>query len=165
MNTQLDDLLQKLSLLDRLELVRRVRVGSLTLHVGDRVRASHRLRGSYPDEDLEAEEGWGAEPADYCPTHDVPAGALGRVTLVRQYVTPFPYCIRFDNDVELGLAEGDVFRVPEQPSERQREQDEALWHVPADGAFTTYCCRWIDRLSRMCPQFSGHPGPCGLPPQ
>ncbi|MEV7750116.1 hypothetical protein ACFY7F_06215 [Streptomyces griseofuscus] len=104
MNTQLDDLLEKLGMLDRLELVRRVRVGSLTLHVGDRMRASHRLQGSYPDEHLEAKEGRGAEPADYCVTHDVPTGTLGRLMLVRQYVTPFPYCIRFDNDVELSLA-------------------------------------------------------------
>ena len=46
----------------------------------------------------------------------MPTGTLGRLMLVRQCGTLFPYCIRFDNDVELSLAEGDVFRVPEQPS-------------------------------------------------
>jgi hypothetical protein len=61
MSAQLDGLLEKLSLLDRLELVRRVRMGSLTLHVGDRVRASRRLRGSYSDEDLEVEVAWGGQ--------------------------------------------------------------------------------------------------------
>ncbi|MFF4733296.1 hypothetical protein ACFY3M_50490 [Streptomyces mirabilis] len=45
-NPQLDDLLDQLSLADKLELVRRMRVGSLTLRVGVRVEARQRLRGS-----------------------------------------------------------------------------------------------------------------------
>ncbi|MFM9812902.1 hypothetical protein ACKI16_30875 [Streptomyces scabiei] len=162
---RLDDLLETLSLENRLELARRVRVGSLTLDVGDRVEARHRLQGSYPDDGLEAEEGPGAEPADYCVPYRVPAGTLGRVTLVRTYFTPFPYRILFDSDVELNLAEGDIVRVAEQLSENEREQDEALWTIPPDGMFTLYCSRWIDRVGRSCPQLSRHRGPCGLPPR
>ncbi|WP_221360904.1 hypothetical protein [Streptomyces beigongshangae] len=163
--TRLDDVLETLSLEDRLELVRRVRVGSLTLDVGDRVEARRQLRGSYPDDGLEAEEGPGAEPADYCVPYWVPAGTLGRVTLVRTYVTPFPYRILFDSDIELNLAEGGIVRVTEQPPENEREQDEALWTIPSEGMFTLYCSRWIDRVSRPCPQRSHHRGPCGLPPR
>ncbi|MDX3166014.1 hypothetical protein PV516_19690 [Streptomyces scabiei] len=166
LHPQLDDLLEKLSLADRLELVRRMRVGALTLQVGDRVEARRRLRGSYPDEGLEAEEGWGALPEDYCVPYHVPPGALGRVTLVRQYIHPFPYGILFDNDVELSLSEGDIGRVTEQPSEREREQDDALWRIPHGEMFTTiYCAKWIDRVGRACPQYKRHPGPCGLPPR
>lgn len=142
-----------------------MRVGSLTLRVGVRVEARRRLRGSYPDDDLQAEEGWGAEPADYCVPFHVPDGTLGRVTLARTYVTPFPYRILFDSGVELSLAEGDVLRVTEQPSEREKEQDEALWRVPRDQMFTVYCSRWIARVHRPCPQLNRHPGPCGLPPR
>ncbi|MBT2530484.1 hypothetical protein J7E91_35370 [Streptomyces sp. ISL-99] len=165
MSTQLDDVLEKLSLEDKLELVRRVRVNSLTLQEGDRVEASRRLRGSYPDDGLEAEEGRGAESADYCVPFHVPPGTLGRVTLVRQYVAPFPYRVLFDNAAQLSLAEGDVVRVAEQPSERERERDDALWRIPPDGMFTIYCARWIDRVGRPCPQLNRHPGPCGLPPR
>ncbi|WP_276314384.1 hypothetical protein [Streptomyces sp. WAC 01529] len=39
------------------------------------------------------------------------------MTLVRQYVAPLPYGIVFDNGVQLSLAEGDVVRVAEGPSE------------------------------------------------
>ncbi|MFI6341014.1 hypothetical protein [Streptomyces sp. NPDC050535] len=164
-NTRLDDLLETLSLEDRLELVRRVRVGSLTLQVGDRVEARRTLRGSYPDDGLEAEEGCGAEPADYCVPFHVPAGTLGRVTLVRTYITPFPYGVAFDNGTELSLAQGDVARVAEQPSESERERDEALWTIPRDAMFTLSCSRWIDRVGRACPQLHHHRGPCGLPPR
>lgn len=165
MHTQLDDLVATLPLADLLELVRRVRVGSLSLHVGNRVEARHRLQGSYPHDDLAAEAGWGAEAADYCVAFHVPPGSLGRVTRVRQYVTPFPYGVAFDNGVELNLAEGDVVRVAEQPSEWEREQDDALWRIPPDEMFTIYCARWIGRVGRACPQLSRHPGPCGLPPR
>ncbi|MFJ8158429.1 hypothetical protein [Streptomyces sp. NPDC094468] len=164
-STSLDDLLGTLSLKHRLELVRRVRVGSLTLNVGDRVEARRRLRGTYPDDGLEAEEGWGGEAADYCVPYHVPAGTLGRVTLVRTYVTPFPYRIHFDSDVELSLDEGDVTRVTEQPAENERERDDSLWTIPPEGLFTLYCSRWIDRVGRSCPQLSHHRGPCGLPPR
>jgi hypothetical protein len=163
--SRLDDLLETLSLTDRLELVRRVRVGSLRLRVGDRVEAGRRLRGSCPDDDLEAEEGWGAEPADYCISYHVPAGTLGRVTLVRTYITPFPYGVLFDEGPELSLADGDVVRVAEQPSERERERNDALWHIPPGGMFTSHCARWIDRVGRPCPQVNRHPGPCGLRPR
>ncbi|MDX2802672.1 hypothetical protein [Streptomyces scabiei] len=156
---ELDALLDKLSLEDKLELVRRVRVNSLTLRNGDRVAARRRLRGSSVDEGLEA------EGEDCHVPYDVPGGTLGRVLLVRQYVTPFPYGVLFDNDVELNLTEGDIVGVAEQPSEQMRERDDALWHIPAGGMFTTYCSRWIDRVGRACPQFRHHPGPCGLRPR
>lgn len=158
MDTRLDDLLETLSLADRLELVRRVRVGALTLRAGDRVAAAHRLRGSYVDEDLEVEGEDCREP------YDVPTGTLGRMLTVRQYVTPFPYAVAFDTGVELSLRAGDVVRVPEQPSQWEREKDPALWFIPPGGAFASHCARWIDRLGRVCPQFRGHSGPCGLPP-
>ncbi|MFE7763029.1 hypothetical protein [Streptomyces sp. NPDC057438] len=163
--TRLDDLLETLSPEDRWELARRVRVGSLTLHVGDRVEARRQLRGSYPHADLEAEEGWGAEPEDYCVPYRVPAGTLGWVTLVRTYITPFPYGVVFDSGPELSLAEGDIVRVTEQPSENERERNDALWTIPPDGMFTLYCCRWVDRVGRACPQLRRHRGPCGLPPR
>ncbi|WP_329345510.1 hypothetical protein OG252_52060 (plasmid) [Streptomyces sp. NBC_01352] len=159
MTTSLDDVLDKLSLADKLELVRRVRVGSLLLRDGDRVAAGRRLRGSYVDEDLEA------EGEDCRVPYDVPAGTLGRVIRVRQYVTPFPYGVAFDNGVDLSLAVGDVVRVAEQPSERERERDGALWHIPPGELFTIRCSRWIDRVGRACPQLRLHQGPCGLPPQ
>ncbi|MFJ2561314.1 MULTISPECIES: hypothetical protein [unclassified Streptomyces] len=165
MNSQLDGLLEKLSLADRLELARRVRVGQLTLRCGDRVEATHRLRGSYPHDGLEAEEGWGAEPADCSVSYHVPPGTLGRVMLVRQYVAPYPYVVLFDSDVELSVAPGDVNRVTEQPSEWEREQDESLWHIPPGEEFRTYCARWINRAGRPCPQHRHHQGPCGLPPR
>ncbi|MFI9214286.1 hypothetical protein ACIGW7_39925 [Streptomyces sp. NPDC053253] len=155
----LDDALDTLSLEQRLELVRRVRVGSLTLRVGDRVKADRRLRGSYLDEDLEAEGEDCREP------YDVPAGALGRLLTVRQYVTPYPYRVAFDSGAELSLAAGDVVRTDEQPSEYEREQDEALWRIPAGEFLRSRCSRWIDRVGRPCPQFSSHAGPCGLPPR
>ncbi|MGW2841922.1 hypothetical protein ACWCWD_29555 [Streptomyces sp. NPDC001493] len=163
MQTSLDAALGTLTLADRLELVRRVRVNSLILRDGDRVRAAHRLRGSYLDEDLEDEEGWGAEPADYSVPYDVAAGSLGRVILVRQYVSRFPYIVAFDSGPELSLAEGDVVRVPEQPSEWEREQDERSWHIPEGEFLRGRCSRWIDRVGRPCPQVSSHQGPCGLP--
>ncbi|WP_435245133.1 hypothetical protein [Streptomyces tendae] len=159
MTPQLDDMLATLPLADRLEIVRRVRVGSLTLRDGDRVRAAHRLRGTLLDEDLEAEGEDCHEP------YDVPAGALGRLIRVRQYVTPFPYHVLFDSGVELSLAAGDVERTDEQPSEYEREQDEALWHIPEGEFLRGRCSRWIDRVGRPCPQFTAHRGPCGLPPR
>ncbi|MBY8868718.1 hypothetical protein [Streptomyces sennicomposti] len=55
MTPQLDEILDTLSLEARLEIVRRLRVGSLTLRDGDRVKADRRLYGSYLDQDLEAE--------------------------------------------------------------------------------------------------------------
>jgi hypothetical protein len=203
MHTQLDDLLEKLPLEDRLELVRRVRVGSLLLRVGDRVEAGRRLRGSYVDEDLEAEGEDCRIPYDVpagtlgrvirvrqyitpfpydVPAgtlgrvirvrqyitpfpYDVPAGTLGRVIRVRQYITPFPYAVAFDSSVDLNLAVGDVVRVAEQPSEREREQDGALWHIPPGELFTIRCSRWIDRVGCACPQLRLHRGPCGLPPR
>ncbi|MFB8441200.1 hypothetical protein ACFC7A_19355 [Streptomyces niveus] len=95
----------------------------------------------------------------------MPAGTLGRVLTVRQYVSLFPYVVAFDTGVDLGLAEGDIVRVREQPSLWQREQDPANWSFPPGGAWTwtTHCAQWIDRLGRMCPQHRGHRGPCGLP--
>ena len=156
--TRLDDVLGELSLAERLEIVRRVHVGSRTLRDGDRVRAARRLRGSYMDEDLEA------EGEDCRIPYDVPAGTLGRVTRVRQYVAPFPYTVAFDTGTEVSLAPGDVVRVEEQPSEYEREQDETAWHIPPGTAFTAVCARWIDRVSRPCPQPRSHVGPCGLPP-
>ncbi|MEU6285000.1 hypothetical protein [Streptomyces sp. NPDC047028] len=159
MTPQLDDLLHTLSPEQRLELVRRVRVGSLNLRDGDRVKADRRLRGWYLDEDLEAEGEDCREP------YDVPAGALGRLVRVRQYVTPFPYLVVFDSGLELSLAPGDVVRTDEQPSEYAREQDETLWHIPEGEFLRSRCSRWIARVGRPCPQFSGHSGPCGLPPR
>lgn len=159
MHTHLDGLLENLPLEDRLELVRRVRVGSLLLRVGDRVEAGRRLLGSYIDEDLEA------EGEDCRIPYDVPAGTLGRVIRVREYVTPFPYAVAFDNDVDLNLAVGDVVRVAEQRSERERERDDALWFIPPGEMFTTRCSVWIDRVGRACPQLRLHRGPCGLPPR
>ncbi|MFH8483160.1 hypothetical protein [Streptomyces sp. NPDC018055] len=154
----LDEALEQLSLEDKLELERRVRVNSLLLHEGDRVKASRQLQGSYIHEGLED------EGEDCRVPYDLPAGALGRVTRVRQYVSPYPYVVLFDNDTELSVTEHDVMRVPEQPSEYQREQDDSLWHIPEGHAFTMVCARWIDRVGRACPQHKGHPGPCGLPP-
>nr|WTE08776.1 hypothetical protein OH765_40050 [Streptomyces anulatus] len=159
MTPPLDDVLGALSPEDRLEIVRRVRIGSLVLQDGDRVKAGHRLRGSYVDEDLEAEGEDCREP------YDIPAGALGRMIRVRQYVTPFPYHVLFDSGVELSLAAGDVVRTHEQPSEYTREQDERLWHIPPGEFLRSRCSRWIGRVGRPCPQFSGHSGPCGLPPR
>ncbi|MFJ2745859.1 hypothetical protein ACIO3O_40080 [Streptomyces sp. NPDC087440] len=161
----LDVLLDQLTLEDKLELVRRVRVGALVLREGDRVEARRRLRGSYPHEGLEAEEGASADSADYSVAYDVPARTLGRVLRVRQYVTPFPYSVRFDTGIELSLAEDEITGVVEQPSEHEREQDDALWHIPADRMFSSACSLWIDRVGRACPQFTGHRGPCGLPPR
>ncbi|MGW1436937.1 hypothetical protein ACWD7M_17005 [Streptomyces griseus] len=154
----LDDTLSTLSLEEKLELARRARVNALILHEGDRVRATRHLRGSYIHEGLEDES------EDCRIPYDVPAGTLGRITRVRQYVSPYPYVALFDNDTEISLIEHDVERVSEQPSQHQREQDDSLWHIPDGGAFTTHCARWIDRLGRACPQHKGHPGPCGLPP-
>ncbi|MEW1723906.1 hypothetical protein [Streptomyces sp. NPDC093109] len=128
------------------------------------MEARRRLRGSYPDDGLEVEEG-GAEPADYCVPYDVRAGALGRVTRVRSYVTPFPYGVLFDSGVGLSLAADDIVRVTERPSERERDRDDALWHIPPDEMFTTYCSRWIEGVSRACPQLRHHRGRCGLPPR
>lgn len=159
MTPRLDDVLDVLSLEDRLEIARRVRVGSLTLREGDRVKAACRLRGSYLDEDLEAEGEDCREP------YDVPAGALGRMIRVRRYVTPFPYRVAFDTGVELSLAVGDIERTEEQPSEWEREQDETLWHIPDAEFFRSRCSRWIDRVGRPCPQLPSHRGPCGLPPR
>ncbi|MFJ6540507.1 hypothetical protein ACIQMP_07665 [Streptomyces sp. NPDC091385] len=157
--TELDDVLGALSLEQRLELNRRVRVGALTLWDGDRVAADRRLQGWYLDEDLEAEWEDCREP------YDVPAGALGRLLTVRQYVTPYPYRVAFDSGVELSLAPGDIVRTDEQPSEWEREQDETLWHIPEGEFLRSRCSRWIARVGRPCPQFSGHSGPCGLPPR
>ncbi|MFE6000372.1 hypothetical protein ACFQ6C_26485 [Streptomyces sp. NPDC056454] len=154
----LDDVLKELPLEDKLELARRAHVNSLLLHEGNRVRASRQLRGSYIHEGLED------EGEDCRIRYDVPAGTLGRVVRVRQYVAPFPYVVVFDTGAELSLTEGEIERVPEQPSQHQREQDDSLWHIPDGGAFTTHCARWIDRLGRACPQYKGHPGLCGLPP-
>ncbi|MFG2408794.1 hypothetical protein ACGFR8_31510 [Streptomyces brevispora] len=158
MTPQLGEVLGGLSLEDRLEIVRRVGAGALTLRDGDRVRAAHRLRGSYIDEELEAEDAGGHVP------YDVPAGTLGRMVRVRQYVTPYPYLVVFDTGDELSMAAGDVVRTDEQPSEYEREQNSRLWHIP-DGEFLTIrCSRWIDRVGRSCPQFASHEGPCGLLP-
>ncbi|MFJ4418793.1 hypothetical protein [Streptomyces sp. NPDC088925] len=66
---------------------------------------------------------------------------------------------------EQRLAPGDVVGTDEQPSEYAREQDETLWHIPEGEAFRSRCARWIGRFGRPCPQFSGHSGPCGLPPR
>ncbi|MFM9449159.1 hypothetical protein [Streptomyces acidiscabies] len=108
----LDALLDKLSLADKLELARRVRVNSLTLREGDRVQARRTLRGSALSEDLEMEVGrYGSEPADYHIPYNIPAGALGTIYLVRQYVAPYPYGVIFDNGTELNLREGDIERV------------------------------------------------------
>ncbi|MFD5906475.1 hypothetical protein ACFWHG_33950 [Streptomyces microflavus] len=159
MTSRLDDVLGSLSPEDRLEIVRRVRVSALVLRDGDRVKAARRLRGWYLDEDLEAEGEDCREP------YDVPAGALGRMIRVRQYVTPYPYHVAFDTGVELSLATGDVVGTEEQPSEWQREQDETLWHIPEGEFFRSRCSRWIDRVGRPCPQFAAHRGPCGLPPR
>ncbi|NEB06468.1 hypothetical protein [Streptomyces sp. SID13726] len=159
MTSTLDDVLGTLSLEDRLELVRRVRVGALTLRGGDRVVADRRLRGWHLDENLEADGEDCREP------YDVPAGALGRVLVVRQYVTPFPYRVTFDSGVELSLAPGDVVRTDEQPSTWEREQDETLWHIPEGEFFRSRCSRWIERVGRPCPQLPSHRGPCGLPPR
>ncbi|PPS89548.1 hypothetical protein [Streptomyces sp. MH60] len=102
----LDAKLDTLTFEEKLEVARRVHVGSLTLREGDRVQAVRRLRGSYIDEDLEQ------EGEDCRVPYDVPAGAPGRITLVRRYVSPFPYRVLFDNDVELSLAAtGDVERI------------------------------------------------------
>ncbi|MEV8455555.1 hypothetical protein AB0467_28305 [Streptomyces sp. NPDC052095] len=123
-----------------------------------RVRVARRLHGWYVDEDLEYEGEDCHEP------YDVPAGALGRVVLVRRYVSPYPYRVLFDaGEVELSLAPGKVVRVEEQPSEHQRERDELLWHIPDGEHFRSRCSRWIDRVGRICPQYTGHKGPCGLP--
>jgi hypothetical protein len=103
--TRLDEKLNDLTLAEKMEVVRRVRVGSLTLRDGDRVAATRRLCGSYTHEGLED------EGEDYRIPYDVPAGTLGRIITVRQYVTPLPYRVLFDNDVELSLAQGDVERV------------------------------------------------------
>ncbi|MGW1189256.1 hypothetical protein [Streptomyces sp. NPDC002559] len=154
----LDDVLAALPLADRLELVRRVRTGELTLRAGDRVRAARRLRGWYIDEGLEDEGEDCREP------YDVPAGALGRVVLVRRYVSPYPYRVVFDAGMELSLAPGDVVGVDEQPSEYEREQNEDLWRIPPGEFMRSRCSRWIDRVGRPCPQHTGHEGPCGLPP-
>ncbi|MBT2469356.1 hypothetical protein J7E97_16095 [Streptomyces sp. ISL-66] len=159
MTSRLDDVLGALSLEDRLEIVRRVRVGALTLQDGDRVRATHRLRGTHLDEHLEA------EGEDCWEPYDVPAGTLGRVLRVRHYVTPFPYRVAFDTGIELSLAAGDVVRTGEQPSEWEREQDETLWHIPEGDFLGSRCSRWIHRVARPCPQFAAHVGPCGLPPR
>ncbi|MER0442991.1 hypothetical protein ABR738_00115 [Streptomyces sp. Edi4] len=159
MTSRLDNVLGALSLQDRLEIVRRVRAGSLTLQNGDRVRATHRLRGTYLDEDLETEGEDCHEP------YDVPAGALGRLLRVRRYVTPFPYHVLFDSGIELSLAAGAVERTDEQPSDFEREQDETLWHIPEGEYLRGRCSRWIDRVARPCPQFTRHQGPCGLPPR
>ncbi|MFI5987122.1 hypothetical protein ACIBEA_40435 [Streptomyces sp. NPDC051555] len=159
MTPRLDDVLGTLSLEDRLEIVRRVRSGALTLQDGDRVKAAHRLRGSYIHEDLEA------EGEDCRVPYAVPTGTLGRVIQVRRYVTPFPYRVAFDTGEDLSLAAGDVVRTGEQPSARQREQGETPWHIP-DGEFLrSRCSRWINRVGRPCPQFASHKGPCGLPPR
>jgi hypothetical protein len=105
-NTTLDEKLDGLTFAEKLEVQRRVRVGALTLQEGDQVQAAHSLRGSYIDEDLEQ------EGEDCRVSYDVPAGTQGRVLRVRQYVTPFPYRVLFENDVELNLAAtGDVERV------------------------------------------------------
>ncbi|WP_330335753.1 hypothetical protein OHS33_39605 (plasmid) [Streptomyces sp. NBC_00536] len=159
MTPRLDDVLGALSLEDRLEIVRRVRTGSLTLRDGDRVKAARRLRGSYIDEELEA------EGEDYRVPYDVPAGALGRLVRVRRYVTPFPYHVVFDTGEELSLGTDDVVRTDEQRSAYERELDESLWHIPESDLFRSRCSRWIDRVGRPCPQFSFHEGPCGLPPR
>jgi hypothetical protein len=156
--TRLDDVLGTLELADKLEIVRRVHVGGLVLEDGDRVKAARRLRGSWIHEGLED------EGEDARVPYDVAAGTLGRVLRVRQYVSPHPYVVAFDNGVELGLATDDVVRVPEQPSEYAREQVDSLWHIPDGEAFHSVCARWIDRVRRACPQHRGHDGPCGLRP-
>lgn len=158
MTSRLDDVLGALSPEDRLEIVRRVRVNSLTLSDGDRVKAARRLRGAYIDEGLED------EGEDCRVPYDVPAGTLGRVLRVRQYVSPFPYVVAFDGAEVLSVTLDDVVRVPEQPSEYARERNESLWHIPDGEAFHSVCTRWIDRVRRACPQHRGHDGPCGLRP-
>ncbi|MFE7842888.1 hypothetical protein ACFU53_44550, partial [Streptomyces sp. NPDC057474] len=68
-------------------------------------------------------------------------------------------------DVELRLAESDIVRVNEQPSEQVRKRDEALWHIAPGQMFTTCCSRWIDRVGRACTQLRRRRGPRGLPPR
>ncbi|MFM9735184.1 hypothetical protein [Streptomyces niveiscabiei] len=162
----LDALLDKLSLDDKLELVRRVRVGSLTLSEGDRVQARRRLHGSALSEDLEAEVGrYGSEPADYHVPFHVPAGTPGRISLVRQYVAPFPYRVLFDNDVELNVVQGDIERIEDVPPAVVRQQEEDAWHIPPGEFFSIRCSRWVPGKGRPCPQYKGHRGKCGLPPR
>jgi hypothetical protein len=103
--SSLDDVLGKLSLEEKLEVRRRVRVGSLNLQEGDRVAARYRLRGSYIHEGLED------EGEDCRIPYNVPAGTRGHIVRVRQYVCPFPYVVIFDNHVEISVEQGNVERV------------------------------------------------------
>ncbi|MFI0967001.1 hypothetical protein ACH4S8_37305 [Streptomyces sp. NPDC021080] len=103
---RLDDILASLTLEEKLELNRRVRVGALTLQEGDPVQAARRLRGSYIHEGLED------EGEDAWVHYDVAAGTPGRIVRVKQHVTPFPYVVIFEDGEELSLAAtGDVERT------------------------------------------------------
>ncbi|MFE4863250.1 hypothetical protein [Streptomyces sp. NPDC056670] len=101
----LDRLTADLTFEEKLQLERELHIASLHFSKGDKVAASHRLRGSYTDEDLED------EGEDALVRYDVPRGTEGRVTKVREYVCPYPYAVLFDNGTEISVRQDDLARV------------------------------------------------------
>ncbi|MGK4586232.1 hypothetical protein [Kitasatospora sp. HPMI-4] len=83
----------------------------LGLQEGDRVELLEPVHASWIDEDLAAEEYW---EEDARVRVDVPAGALGVITRVRRYPTPFPYVVAFDRGPECAVRNLQITRCADQ---------------------------------------------------
>lgn len=83
----------------------------VAFQVHDRVRLLRTLAGSYPTDEPELS----VDPYDSRTHYRVPVGALGIVVKAREYPTPFPYVVLFDDGTELSVATGDLERVASRP--------------------------------------------------
>ncbi|MFJ2864062.1 hypothetical protein [Kitasatospora sp. NPDC087314] len=88
-----------------------VRTSHVRLEEGDRVELLEPVRASWIDEALAAEEYW---EQDARVRVAVPAGALGVITRVRRYPTPFPYVVAFDRSPECGVRDHQITRCADQ---------------------------------------------------
>ncbi|WP_327072021.1 hypothetical protein [Kitasatospora sp. NBC_01302] len=83
----------------------------LGLEEGDRVELLEPVHATWIDEDLAAEEYW---EEDARVRVDVPAGALGVITRVRWYPTPWPYVVAFDRGPECAVRDLQITRCADQ---------------------------------------------------
>ncbi|MEU3564184.1 hypothetical protein [Kitasatospora sp. NPDC006786] len=88
-----------------------VRTAHVRLEEGDRVELLEPIRATWIDEDLAAEEYWEEDARVYA---RVPAGALGVITRVRRYPTPFPYVVAFDRGPECAVRNHQITRTLDQ---------------------------------------------------
>ncbi|MEV0237526.1 hypothetical protein [Nonomuraea sp. NPDC050786] len=79
----------------------------ITFAEQDRVRSLVTLAGSIPTDEPELS----VVPYDSRAHYRVPRGTTGTVVKARDYPTPFPYVVFFDNDVELGVAVHQIERI------------------------------------------------------